>query len=108
MTEQPPSAGPRRFARDIAVNVLANLIAAAVIYLLAVIASAIGRVIDSGIGGGITANRFLVAVAIIILSTAASSGVALLRRDRPLAVVIAAIGLVMIAIIISNPLEGRL
>ncbi|WP_405099622.1 hypothetical protein [Micromonospora sp. NBC_01412] len=60
MTEpQPAAAARRKFARDVGVNVLANLIAAAIIFLLAVA------------GDFLTANPLVVAgVAILLLATA--------------------------------------
>ncbi|MFI0795007.1 hypothetical protein ACH4OY_20315 [Micromonospora rubida] len=60
MTEpQPAAAARRRFARDVGVTVLANLVAAAIIFLLAVA------------GDFLTANPLVVAgVAILLLATA--------------------------------------
>ncbi|TDC81887.1 hypothetical protein E1193_13365 [Micromonospora sp. KC606] len=55
MTGPSPAAARQKFARDVAVNVLANLIAAAVIYLLAVT------------GRYIAANPIAVVSAVILL-----------------------------------------
>ncbi|EEP73517.1 hypothetical protein MCAG_03844 [Micromonospora sp. ATCC 39149] len=59
MPDQPPNTAPRQFGRDILVNVLANLVAAAIIYLIAIAASYI------------KANPGLAALALAFLSSVA-------------------------------------
>ncbi|MGV9212577.1 hypothetical protein ACTFTM_12030 [Micromonospora sp. RB23] len=70
-----PNDTPRAFARDVLINVLANLLAAGVVFLAAVAA------------GYVTASRvFIVIVALITVSTAAellTVGLALDRQGKP-------------------------
>ncbi|GLY20960.1 hypothetical protein [Micromonospora sp. NBRC 101691] len=62
MTQQPPSAARRQFGRDVAVNVLANLIAAAILYLLAVA----GRYVAANLGLMMLALVFLLAAVLFL------------------------------------------